>query len=362
MKRWFGRAAADTDNDNEAMDEPADISRSARRVLLDEISVFLLTHDLDVSPGNFALVHAAFAGSDLELAGKITARQISGEPINQVWLDSLAPARDEQNETDQSGQHAELDRLMLRLETSVDAFAKTASHARGATSSYGSSLEEHVAQIDRETATGDALSSFAGIAKAMLERTRALEEDMRRSTEEAAALRERLERAKREAEIDHLTGLPNRRAFETVLEQHYREARQDIDNLSVAFCDIDHFKRVNDTHGHDTGDRVIKAIAEVLARISDERCHVARHGGEEFVMLFRGRSCDQARELLDQAREHLAERNFINRATDEPIGQITFSGGIADVFAYAETRQALKAADQALYRAKNEGRNRICLA
>lgn len=367
MKRWFSRTAAEMASDNDSNDAaPADTAREQRRALLDEISEFMLANDLDASPGNYAFAHAIFAGSDLDLAAQVTARQIAGEKVDQAWIDAFSsnrnrPERDDRADA-QNSQQAELDRLMLRLETSVDAFAKTASSARGATSSYGNTLEEHVAQIGRETATGEALTSFAGIARAMLERTRALEEDMRRSTDEAAALRERLERAKRDAEIDHLTGLPNRRAFEAVLETQYREAQQDIDNLSVAFCDIDHFKRVNDTHGHDTGDRVIQAIAEVLARISDERCHVARHGGEEFVMLFRGRSCDEASALLDQARAQLANRNFINRANDEPIGQITFSGGVADVFAYADPRQALKAADQALYRAKKEGRNRICLA
>jgi diguanylate cyclase len=75
------------------------------------------------------------------------------------------------------------------------------------------------------------------------------------------------------------------------LEREYREAQREIDALSVALCDIDHFKRINDVHGHDAGDREIQAIGVVLARISDEKCHVARHGGEEFVVLFRDAPC-----------------------------------------------------------------------
>lgn len=86
------------------------------------------------------------------------------------------------------------------------------------------------------------LSSLADLAKAMLERTRKLETDMRRSEEEAKALRRSLEQARREAEIDHMTGLPNRRAFEAVLEREYRDARSSLDPLAVAFCDIDHFR------------------------------------------------------------------------------------------------------------------------
>ncbi|OZA19520.1 MAG: hypothetical protein B7X90_08565 [Novosphingobium sp. 17-62-19] len=88
----------------------------------------------------------------------------------------------------------------------------------------------------------------------------------------------------------------------------------------------------------------------------------ARQGGEEFVMLFRGKTLQEAFDKLDAVRENFGVRHFINRSTEEPMGQITFSGGIADVFAYASPRDALKAADEALYRAKEEGRNRIMLA
>lgn len=79
-------------------------------------------------------------------------------------------------------------------------------------------------------------------------------------------------------------------------------------------------------------------------------------------MLFRGLSPAQARDKLDALRERFAARTFVNRENDEPMGQITFSGGVANVFGYADPRAALKAADEALYRAKEAGRNRIEVA
>ena len=129
----------------------------------------------------------------------------------------------------------------------------------------------------------------------------------------------------------------------------------------LAIGDIDHFKRVNDTFGHDTGDRVINAVARSLARLTDDKCHAARHGGEEFVMLFRGISLDEAKARLDTARETLGNRRFVKEASDEVIGLVTFSGGIADVFGHDSPRLALRAADGSLYRAKEQGRNRICV-
>jgi diguanylate cyclase len=337
--------------------------RTARRDLLDRIADFLVRHDLEVSAHNLALAQAAFSGADLGLAARIAEQERTGQPIDQAWLDRIAPPHGDEDSAAQK--EAELDRLMTRLDSSISSFAETTRRAGGTTAAYGESLAEHVGAMSRpagEAAGGEVLASLVGIARAMLERTREVEQEMKRSTQEADSLRESLERARRDAEIDHLTGLPNRRAFEAVLQREVREAQAEIDNLTVAICDIDHFKKVNDTHGHETGDRVIQAVAQVLARISGEKCHVARHGGEEFVLLFRGKGVEQAAAILDEARESLATRHFVNRLTDQPIGQVTFSGGVANVFAHADPREALRAADEALYRAKAGGRNRICRA
>src|SRR3546814_14418454 len=132
---------------------------------------------------------------------------------------------------------------------------------------------------------------------------------MRRSEDEAKSLRRSLARAKRDAEVDYLTGLPNRRAFEALLERHYREAREQPVALSVAFCDIDNFKAINDAHGHDAGDRVLKVIAATLAQISNDHCHVARPGGGEFVMLFRGPTPAEAAPRLNDAPARPAHRD-----------------------------------------------------
>lgn len=331
-------------------------AREARRELAHAITAFLVEHDLDISPANLSLAHAIFSGADPALARKIAMRVRAGEAITQPWLNELA-------ETDASRpDRADLDRLITRLENNIDLFSTHSSAARLVTQDYGSELEQHVIDLEQVQKTGQLVTNLAGLARAMLERTRKAEDDMRKSEDEAKALRRSLARAKRDAEIDHLTGLPNRRAFETLLERHYAEAQAAGEPLSVAFCDIDEFKRVNDLHGHEAGDRVIKLIAATLAKISDDHCHVARHGGEEFVMLFRGLSPAEAAKRLDDARENLAGRRLINRKTDEPFGQITFSGGVADVLGYGEVRAALKAADDALYRAKEGGRNRVELA
>lgn len=366
MLKFFSRhsdSSAEHDSPDESSSKSGGESagKAGRRALLEQITDFLLVNDLDISAANLDVARRAFTGEDLALAEKITERQLSGKKVDQHWLIEIT-ARDEEPADQQQEQRAELEKLMGTLDSSIATFSAVTTKAHGNTSAYGESLQEQVGKISDGGATNDMVASLAGLAKAMLERTREVEMEMKKSAEEAQRLRTSLDRARRDADIDHLTGLPNRRAFEVVYDSNYRAAQAEIDNLSVAFVDIDKFKLVNDTHGHETGDRVIQAVSEVLQRISNDRCHVARHGGEEFVVLFRGKTVEEACTILNQAREQLAARNFINRTTDEPIGSVTFSGGVADVFAYSEPRVALKAADTALYRAKAEGRNRICAA
>lgn len=325
--------------------------------LLEQISSFLLANTLAVTPRNLVISHAIFSGSNLSLARKIFRQQMAGLPIDQQWLDEAF-----NDSGDVHDKKAELDKFVSRFEKSLASFSDTAREASEVTSDYTSALEKTARELETRSFNANDISALAGLNRSMLERTKLLEETMRASRREAEKLKQNLEVARHDADIDHLTGLSNRRAFEAVYEREYREARAAIDHLCVAICDIDHFKRINDTHGHDTGDRVIQAVAELLRDVAGDTCHAARHGGEEFVLLFRGVTTEQARERLDRAREAFAARHLINQDTNEPIGHVSFSGGVADVFAYEDPRAALRAADDALYQAKEAGRNQIALA
>jgi len=348
----------------EESERSVDPRRIAHAQLLTDISDFLLNHDLEINPFTLAVAHDYLTGSDGQMMRHIDQRIQSREALSLEWLETTA--REGKGDSGEM-----LSRLMSRLESNIEAFDRTSIAAKSAASDYNVALTAHVGDLDRSTAPEDAgtrddtnrmVHELVTLARTMLDRTANLEQDMARSMLETRALRRSLEQARRSAEEDHLTGLPNRRAFEHRFTAEFSAARAAGEQLSVAFCDIDNFKRINDSHGHEAGDRVLKSVADSLSRISDDRCHVARHGGEEFVVLLRGRSLHQAWELLDDARAALAERDMVNRATDTPYGKITFSAGIADVFAFPDPRSALRAADRALYRAKAEGRNRVMVA
>lgn len=328
----------------------------AKRRLLGKVADFLIDHDLEVMPWTLEVAYDCVTGAKPKLAQMILERTEAGQAVTITWLEQVI--REERGDSS-----AELlAALMSRLEGTLEEFSNATTNARSATTEYGAALQQHVDELEQVGRAGAVISELAALAKAMMHRTREIEQNLSQSERRAKELQSSLDEARRVADEDHLTGLPNRRAFESLFEREYASARDAGEPLCIAFCDIDNFKRINDSHGHAAGDRVLKVVADTLSQISDARCHVARHGGEEFAVLFRALTPQKAWERLDKARQSIADRRLVNRATDMPFGRVTFSGGIADVFAYDKRSDALRAADDALYAAKQSGRNCIVLA
>jgi len=166
---------------------------------------------------------------------------------------------------------------------------------------------------------------------------------------------------KRLATTDSLTGLPNRRAFDDVLDREWRLARRTRLPLAMIMVDVDHFKKYNDCYGHPTGDECLKTIARLL-RSNTKRPgdFVARYGGEEFVVLLPDTGSEgaiQAAELLCNAVRTSAIEHRNSPLTDF----VTASFGVATVLPQrgATAASLVAAADEALYEAKNSGRNRV---
>ncbi|WP_375749883.1 GGDEF domain-containing protein [Vibrio sp. HN007] len=169
------------------------------------------------------------------------------------------------------------------------------------------------------------------------------------------------------AYIDQLTEIPGRRALETEMRHLGRK-------YTIAMLDVDHFKKFNDTYGHDTGDDVLKLVASKMMKTRG-KAKVYRYGGEEFTVLFKGKYVDNAEPFLEELRESIANyemtlRNMDNRPKDNKVGSkqrkkqnasntvsVTISIGMADSYDTKNPETVLKAADEALYRAKQSGRN-----
>jgi len=155
---------------------------------------------------------------------------------------------------------------------------------------------------------------------------------------------------------DALTGCLNRRGFDLRLESALRLAADTGQPLSLVMVDIDHFKHVNDTYGHSVGDQVLRALASLLREEIDGEIRAARYGGEEFALILPQREIEEASALAERIRARVAYTSV-----PEVGDTITASFGVAAFPLHGSSRASLiESADEALYQAKNTGRNRVC--
>jgi diguanylate cyclase len=157
---------------------------------------------------------------------------------------------------------------------------------------------------------------------------------------------------------DALTGIANRKHFDQALRAAATEAMEGGTPLSLAIIDIDHFKKFNDTYGHVMGDHALRLVARTLTDCIHRRDTAARFGGEEFAIVMPGTSGPAAAVLAERIRVSLASKRVIKRLTNETLGTITLSLGVATYEPGEPLRRLIQRADSALYLAKRTGRNR----
>ncbi|RON50929.1 GGDEF domain-containing protein [Pseudomonas frederiksbergensis] len=187
-------------------------------------------------------------------------------------------------------------------------------------------------------------------------RLQSLAERVAHMEQEALGYREHLEEQRQKALIDPLTGLPNRAAWSERLEHEIGQWKQHGNTLMLAMLDLDHFKRINDNYGHLAGDKVLKIIASVLRKRLRGSDFIARFGGEEFVLLMPATVPAAAAKLLETLRASIEACPFHFKGERVTV---TISMGLAAFKSGEHSDMVLKRADQALYRAKNAGRNRV---
>lgn len=189
---------------------------------------------------------------------------------------------------------------------------------------------------------------------AALERNRALRANGQNLESQVQDLQQRLEEARAEAIHDSLTGLANRQAFTRELAKlpgHLKAGHP----ATLIVWDIDHFKAINDEYGHNSGDKVLQAVAEILADGIREPDFVARYGGEEFVMILY-RDASAAREQAEAIRQGV--HDLVVRAGNTRL-QVTISAGLAPATPASDPQRVFDTADHALLQAKKQGRNQI---
>jgi diguanylate cyclase len=238
-------------------------------------------------------------------------------------------------------------------------------HAQRSSEQYGQTLAgagRSLSEAIDAAALKRLVDTLNGATKRVQRENKSLEKRLEESTAEVGRLREHLEQVRRDATTDGLTNLANRKAFDEELSRCCAEAAERHEPLALAVIDIDHFKRFNDTWGHQTGDQVIRYVSSVIGRMAPPPRFAARYGGEEFAMIFPNERAAEVIQTLEEIRVEVSSRTLKRRSTNEDLGTITVSAGLAD-FKFDEKMESfIERADEALYASKRSGRNRNTVA
>ncbi len=203
---------------------------------------------------------------------------------------------------------------------------------------------------------------LGNIARAMADNNNSLNTKLKRSTQQIENLHKDLNKARDESNTDALTGLANRKKFDSVIRTSIETMIENKGELCLLMVDIDHFKNFNDTYGHQTGDQILRLVAQTLKNGLKGWDLPARYGGEEFVVVLPDTKIQDAYGVAEQIRKAIAAKELIKRSTGENLGRLTVSIGLAKAAIEDSPASLIGRADKALYTAKNSGRNRCEIA
>lgn len=191
-------------------------------------------------------------------------------------------------------------------------------------------------------------------AKLLVDANKELQHDLASAKEEIRVQKRQMQSYMNQARTDELTALPNRRVFEQELRRRRAQWERQKMPLSLIMLDVDHFKRFNDYHGHQTGDIVLKSVAEVLEQTIRDMDIVCRYGGEEFGIILPGTTLDEGEVAAERFRNAIAENTV---TVDGSELRVTISAGLAQALEGEDTKSLVNRADKALYASKKAGRN-----
>ncbi len=340
------------------MAEAKKIKKDEGKDLAQQVLSLLLKYEIATTPDNYQLFHAYAAGENPSLGEEMKALMDQGG-FTQETCDALHnkyfSGIDLTDQALRAGgkfgtEMNSVLRMLAAAERNTVEYEKTLSGAADMLESSGDtkSLKTMVDTLLAATAN-------------MQRHTQTLETRLNKTTDEVQALRDNLELVRTEAMTDALTGVANRKRFDEFMRRHCAAAEGDGQELSLVFCDIDHFKRFNDTWGHQTGDQIIRFVAGCLQRSANKSHLVARYGGEEFAVIMPTTDIQTAFDIADNVRATVESKTLLRKSTNEDLGTVTISMGVATYEQGMSVEELIERADSALYRSKHAGRNKVTL-
>jgi diguanylate cyclase len=250
------------------------------------------------------------------------------------------------------------ERMASRIEAvheAIDSAMTTANAYSGTLQSASGDLSQDLS----ETQLRAMAQRLLGETRRMQDANAQLEQKLEASRDDISALQRDLDEVRRESMLDPLTKIYNRKSFDEGMLKAFAEAADTGAPLCLMLLDIDHFKRFNDTWGHQTGDQVLRLVAMTLKSNIKGKDMAARYGGEEFAAILPETDLEGAMIVADNIRKAVQAKELLKRSTNEKLGRITASFGVA-MYKPGDTPATLiERADRCLYAAKHAGRNRV---
>jgi len=251
----------------------------------------------------------------------------------------------------------------------ISVFVERLSEMSTSTSGYHDRIENYATRLER----AQELSDLQNIVADLVSDTRGVQVDVMRHRDEIVEARKQAEHAEQrvrqlEAELEHvseqvredqLTGTLNRRGLDDAMQREIARAQRKRTPLCIAILDLDNFKKLNDTYGHQAGDDALVHLARVVRNTLRPTDTVARFGGEEFVIVFAETDIKHAVDVMKRLQRELTKKFFLH---DNERLLITFSAGVAALKSDEAQDAVLARADKAMYQAKLQGKNRVVTA
>ena len=312
-------------------------------------------HGVPMTPDNYAVWYEHVSGSNAKLSEQLLAMLNANPVLTQTQCKSLHDqffnlAKDRQEVVELRVELARVLKEVINfVMTSVAQNDKVNEHLNTLLTRVNSDMSPQ--QIHQMV--DDILSE----TRMAINNGELLTERLNTTMLEVNKLKRELQESKREAKTDTLTGLANRKAFDELVHKVTQDADSSGLDICLLFCDLDNFKDINDKHGHLVGDQVLRVVANALKDSVKGRDLVARYGGEEFSIILLNTSMQNAKTLADNIRQDVAAKRIQRKDTQQSLGQITISFGVARYVPSEGVESFMQRADRALYMSKRKGRN-----
>ena len=307
-------------------------------------------------PQFYELLYTYATGVNPTLNNRINAIFRSGDVPSANLAETLY------NEFLKSDVNDRMSDVSQRMHARIEAVHEAIDGAMTTANAYSGWLQTASGDLQREMSAQD----MQALADRLLAETRhmqqtngALERNLAASRDDLAALRRDLDDLRRESLLDALTKIANRKGFDDGMEAAINDASLSGDPLCLMLIDIDHFKSFNDTYGHQTGDQVLRLVAMTIKANIKGKDLAARYGGEEFVAILPSTDIEGAVIVAENIRRAIQAKELLKRSTNEKLGRITASFGVAAYRAGDTAGMLIERADRCLYAAKHAGRNRV---